>query len=174
MSDEINGHGKTDEGPPEKGRAYYFLPSFTPEERAIATSLGNPDDYCTMLCPQAMPAQLAQGPNGPHVMQILDPETGEPTGTGLIFLVPVVVPLEMPTSKLISGFLGPDGKPMGSAKLEGPPFAQARVLVPRKSLTDAARAELKAAEDAERARVLAGIGIRGFGPTAQVPPEPKG
>ena len=95
------------------------------------------------------------------MVQILDPATGAATGIGMVFMVPVVLPIAPPTSKLVgSAFLGPDGKPLGgTVTLEGPAYAQTRVLLKRSAMTEEAKAELDAAEAAERRRLLTGIGL---------------
>ena len=125
-------------------RAYSFHPHLSDEETArLVTGGMDPDDYCVVICPSAMAPQPAQPL---QQMQVMDPETGLPCGTGLLFLVPVVLPMEVP--KIAGGMLGANGKPLGQMQLELPPGALARVLVPRKHLTPEGKAEIKALSDA--------------------------
>lgn len=121
-------------------RAYSFHPRLSEEETARLVAGGmDPDDYCVAICPSAMAPQPAQPV---QQMQVMDPETGLPCGTGLLFLVPVVLPIEVP--KIAGGMLGADGRPLGQMQLELPPGALARVLVPRKHLTPEGKAEVEA------------------------------
>lgn len=150
-------------------RPYTMMPAMTHDEESALQAGGNdPGDYAVVLCPSAAAPQPAQGPQGPQVVQILDPATREPTGeTGMVFLVPVVVPLALPTVAQSSIVL-PGGAPAGTLRLEGPIGAVCRVLIPRASMTAAASAELASHERMERAAImggdarldLAGLGVR--------------
>ena len=158
MTTPVNGTIPGAETPPEP-RAYTMMASMTPEEKATIYAAGSdPADYAIALCPAAMPIQLAQPV---QIVQLLDMATQEPTGeTGVIALVPVIVPLEIPT--LASGILGPGGVPASTIQMEGPSGALCRLVVPRTSLTPAATTELVEHERQEQMMaVLRQVAVNG-------------
>ena len=137
IGESVPSNGK----PPTLPRAYYMSPDMSPDERErIAQGGLNPDDYVVALCPSAAPPQMAQPAQG---VEVFDPMTGESGGVGYVFLVPVVLPVDIP--QIASGIMGPDGKPAGQIRFEGPPTALCRVILPRKTLSREALSEYEAA-----------------------------
>jgi hypothetical protein len=129
-------------------RAYYMTGAMTPQETAMLEAQNlNPEAYTVVLCPSATAPQLVQPLQSVQVMDPVDQTS--PVGTGLLFVVPVILPVQLP--QIAHGVLGADGKPAGQIMMEGPPGGIARVIVPRKTLTPEATAEL---EDAETVATL--------------------
>jgi hypothetical protein len=135
---------------PVQHRAYYMQPDLTADEAASLTGAGlNPEGFVAIVCPSAMPPQPAQ-PMQP--LAVTEPGTDRVIGHAIMFLVPVVLPYEVP--KVASAIMGTDGKPISSITMDGPPFALTRVIMPRKHLTEAAKKEL---EHVVRSHVLMGL-----------------
>lgn len=136
ISGTVSSNGK----PPPLPRAYYMSPDMSPNERERLAMGGlDPDDYVVVLCPSATPPQMSQPVQG---VQVFDPETNANGGIGYVFLIPVILPINIPN--VASGVVGPDGKPAGQIRFEGPPTAICRVLLPRKTLTQEAQTEYDA------------------------------
>jgi hypothetical protein len=161
-----------------KSRAYYFMGDPSPDEAVGLQMIGlDPEDYTVLLCPAMAPPQ----PTRPLQQVVVnDPVSGAPYGTAVVMLVPIAVPLAVP--KIVGGLMGPDGKPIGGgARMEGPPMAVARIVVPLKSLTyeslqeraeamaQAAEAMAQAAVEAKSADVDAPHESRVYVPTGEVP-----
>ena len=126
--------------PPTLPRAYYMSPNMSLDERERLVQGGvNPDEYVVALCPSAAPPQMAQPAQG---VEVFDPETGASGGVGYVFLVPVVLPVDIP--QVATGIIGPDGKPAGQIRFEGPPTALCRVILPLATLSQEARNEYDA------------------------------
>lgn len=119
----------------------YTLALLNPAEaEAVQAAGSDPSRYVIAECALMQPPQVAAQNGQIATGTARNAATGEEIPI-MVFMLAVALPMEAP--KILSGIIGPGGQPLQNTRMEGPPGATCRVLVPIESLSAYAKGELE-------------------------------